>query len=217
MGRASSVCFSNSKRQVISPTAAPGSSNKRRKRRPRKGKKQGGKKPGMPADKQPANKQPPPPKACKCTECDANFTSHNARKKHFNTTHKPESMEVETPRKRKRKAVNLEISTDTKKIARKNILANREITNESDVKDEIRRIGNAPGNYRINFRNNTRYIDINDYQPENGSFGLGGRRYSTTIKPPTGLINNLLEDNCLMELGDPEFYTKYQNILKKDD
>ena len=155
IGRASSVCFSNSKRTASSTQQVnPGSSKKKRKRRPRKGKLQGGKKPGLPAHKQPQVKQPPPAKACKCTVCSEDFTSHSARKKHFNISHKPVNMEVETNtsfNKKKRKASHLITSDTSSSTSRKIAIISTNIDklDVDTVTDMIKQEGGQSGNYLI--------------------------------------------------------------------
>ncbi|CAG8548529.1 175_t:CDS:2, partial [Acaulospora colombiana] len=129
IGRASSVCFSNSKR-IATPTQQP----------------QGEKKPGLPAHKQPNVKQPPPPKVCKCTVYEEDFNSHSARKRHFNSIYKLVAMEVETSEtsKKKRKVTHLTAVVNTTMLINVDI----DNLNTDTVIGVIRSLGqDEPGNY----------------------------------------------------------------------
>jgi hypothetical protein len=220
IGRASSVCFSNSKRQVLTSSTNPGSSQKKRQRRPRKGKLQGGKKPGMPAGKQPKNKQPPLAKACKCTECGADFNSHTARKKHFNINHKPDGMEVEQPmssrKKAKRKATIFDkvasITGRDTETSRHFLTVTTNNIDDGLVCELVGHEEKGSGNYRILPPCGTT-IDINNYNHKNGTYGLTIRGYKTTLKPSEGMINGLLRDGLNPSISDTDYYDRYKSIL----
>ena len=171
----------------------------------------------MPARKQPSPKQPPPSKACKCTVCNEDFSSYNARRKHFNIVHKPGHMEVETPRKKaKRKATTMDTSPVLQPVpTRKQVLAPRSIINEADVRTLIKKTGNRHGDYRINFRNNSGHIDINNYSPADESFGLSLRGCTTTVHLCSDSIREILKDGLDSSVSDTDFYEKYKNVLKK--
>jgi hypothetical protein len=84
--------------------------------------------------------------------------------------------------------------------------------NDRYVRDQITSAGNKPGNYRI-VPNRGEPIEINNYSPINGSYGLTIRGFKTTIKPTSGQIDTLIKDGVNLGLSDTDFYDKYKSIM----
>jgi hypothetical protein len=133
-------------------------------------------------------------------------------------------MEIEKPepsrKKAKRKAlvlgedhtVTLENTPGGSSGSRTIIMADHDNLNEREVQKMVKSAGNKPGNYQVIAKNGI-IIDVNNYAPTNGSFGLTIRGFKTTLKPSSSLTDGLLKDGLNMLISDSSFYDKYKSIL----